>query len=227
MDGRQLLAIVQVGLPAGLQGSLFSISNVLIQSSVNSFGSIAMAGNSAASSLEGFVYTAMNSIYQADLTFASQNLGAGKIDRVKRVMWVCLGTVTVIGLSMGFLFYYFGSTLLSVYNGDPDVVAYGMLRMSIIMPTYFLCGIMDTMVGQLRGIGCSVVPMVMSLAGACLFRIIWILTVFSQPAYHSLQTLYVSYPISWALTFLAHFICWQVVSRRVFARLRPAAAEPQ
>ncbi len=222
IDGRQLLDIVQVGLPAGLQGSLFSISNVLIQSSVNSFGSIAMAGNSAASSLEGFVYTAMNSIYQADLTFASQNLGAGKIDRVKRVMWVCLGTVTVIGLSLGLLFYHFGAPLLAVYNSDPEVVAFGLLRMSVILPTYFLCGIMDTMVGQLRGIGCSIVPMVVSLAGACVFRIIWILTVFSQPAWHTLQVLYISYPISWALTFAAHFTCWLVVSRRVFAKLRPS-----
>ena len=182
-----LLGIMQVGLPAGLQGSLFSISNVLIQSSVNSFLSTAMAGNAAASNLEGFVYTAMNSIYQADLTFASQNYGAGKKDRVKSVLWNCLGTVVVIGLGLGLLFMAFDRTLLSVYNQDPAVIDFGVLRMHIILPTYFLCGMMDVMVGQLRGIGYSIMPMIVSLTGACLFRIVWIMTIFSMPQFHTLQ----------------------------------------
>jgi len=187
--GWVLKEIVRVGLPAGLQGSLFSLSNVLIQSSVNSFGSIAMAGNGASSNLEGFVYTCMNSIYQADLTFASQNYGARAFRRVKKVMYLCLGTVLVIGLGIGLIVLAFGETLLSVYNTDPEVIAWGMKRMSIILPTYFLCGMMDTMVGQLRGIGCSLVPMVVSLAGACLLRIVWIMTIFQIPEYHTLSHL--------------------------------------
>ena len=215
----ELKAIVRVGLPAGLQGSLFSISNVLIQSSVNGFGSIAMAGNTSASNLEGFIYTSMNSVYQADLTFTSQNYGAGKADRVRRVMWVCLGTVTVIGLSMGLLFLALGPQLLSFYNGDPEVIKYGLMRMTIIMPTYFLCGMMDTMVGQLRGVGCSILPMIVSLSGACLLRIVWIYTVFAQPAYHSLNVLYISYPISWGVTFLIHLACWYAVRGRALAKI--------
>ncbi len=209
-----LLGIMQVGLPAGLQGSLFSISNVLIQSSVNSFLSTAMAGNAAASNLEGFVYTAMNSIYQADLTFASQNYGAGKKDRVKSVLWNCLGTVVVIGLGLGLLFMAFDRTLLSVYNQDPAVIDFGVLRMHIILPTYFLCGMMDVMVGQLRGIGYSIMPMIVSLTGACLFRIVWIMTIFSMPQFHTLQMLYISYPVSWGLTFAIHMICYLTIARK-------------
>ena len=215
----ELKAIIRVGLPAGLQGSLFSISNVLIQTSVNGFGSIAMAGNTAASNLEGFVYTSMNAVYQADMTFASQNYGAGKPDRVRRVMWICLGTVIAVGLSMGLLFRLFGSTLLSFYNKDPQVIEYGLMRMSIILPTYFLCGMMDTMAGQMRGIGSSILPMIVSLSGACLLRIVWILTVFAQPQWHTLTVLYISYPISWGVTFLIHLLCWTVVSKKALKRI--------
>jgi len=209
-----LLGIMQVGLPAGLQGSLFSISNVLIQSSVNSFQSTAMAGNAAASNLEGFVYTAMNSIHQADLTFASQNYGAGKKNRVKSVLWNCLGTVVVIGLGLGLLFMAFDRTLLSFYNQDPAVIDFGVLRMHIILPTYFLCGMMDVMVGQLRGIGYSIMPMIVSLTGACLFRIVWIMTIFSMPQFHTLQMLYISYPVSWGLTFAIHMICYLTIAKK-------------
>ena len=220
---KELKAIVRIGLPAGLQGSLFSISNVLIQSSVNSFGSIAMAGNAAASNLEGFVYTSMNSIYQADMTFASQNYGAGKYDRVRKVMWICLITVVVIGFSLGMLFLAFGTPLLSMYNSDPEVIRYGLMRMGVIMPIYFLNGLMDTMAGQLRGIGRSVMPMIVSLTGACLLRIVWIFTIFSIPEYHTLTVLYLSYPISWGVTFLVHLACWFIVSPKA---LRQAQADP-
>ena len=213
IDKQQLLQIARVGLPAGFQGSLFSISNVLIQSSVNSFGSLVVAGNSAASNLEGFVYTSMNAIYQADLTFASQNMGAGQYRRVRHGMWVCLATVTVVGLGVGFLFLTFGPQLLSLYNEDTQVIAYGMKRMSIILPTYFICGLMDTMVGQLRGIGYSIMPMIVSLTGACLLRIVWILTIFAADP--TQEILYLSYPVSWTATFLAHMICYLIVSRKV------------
>ena len=218
----QLGEIVRVGLPAGLQGSLFSISNVLIQSSVNSFGSLVMAGNSAGSNLEGFVYTSMNAIHQADLTFASQNLGAGQFKRVRRVMWVCLGTVTAIGLSMGLVFLLLGNQLVSIYNSDPGVIRYGMVRLEIILPTYFLCGLMDVMVGQLRGVGYSIMPMIVSLTGACLLRVVWIYTVFA--ANPTLEVLYISYPISWFITFATHFACYMIWGRKRLKRMEAAAA---
>lgn len=218
---RQLIDIARVGLPAGLQGSLFSISNVLIQSSINGFGEVVVAANSAASNLEGFVYTSMNAIHQAALTFASQNLGAGKIRRVRRSMWVCIATVTVIGLLMGSAMYLCGRPLLSLYLKNPlavdpvtgiSAVDYGMERMLYILPLYFLCGLMDVAVGSLRGIGYSVMPMIVSLTGACLFRVVWILTVFH--ANPTLDVLYVSYPISWALTFSVHMICYAFIARK-------------
>ena len=218
----QLVEIVRVGLPAGLQGSLFSISNVLIQSSVNSFGSLVMAGNSAGSNLEGFVYTSMNAIHQADLTFASQNLGAGQFKRVRRVMWVCLGTVTAIGLGMGLVFLAFGNQLVSIYNSDPEVIRYGMARLKIILPTYFLCGLMDVMVGQLRGVGYSILPMMISLTGACLLRVVWIYTFFA--ANPTLEVLYISYPVSWLITFATHFVCYMIWGRKRLKRMEAAAA---
>lgn len=216
IDKREFADIARVGLPAGLQGSLFSISNVLIQASVNSFGSMIVAGNGVASNLEGFVYTAMNAQYQSNLTFASANYGAGKYDRVRKVVWVCLGVVTAIGLGMGFLFLLFGPQLISLYNGDPAVIAAGMERMKVILPMYFLCGLMDVMVGQMRGIGYSILPMIVSLTGACLLRIVWILTVFANN--HTQYILYISYPISWFVTFATHMLCYQIAARRKLPR---------
>ena len=220
IDRKSLRDIIRIGLPAGLQGSLFSISNVLIQSSVNYFGSLVVAGNGVACNIEGFVYTAMNAQHQADMTFASQNYGAGKPDRVKRTLWCCLGVVTAIGLSMGLLILLFGRPLLGLYNQEPEVIAKGMIRMGIIMPTYFLCGLMDVMVGQLRGVGYSIMPMIVSLTGACLLRIVWILTVFAQN--HDLTVLYMSYPVSWFVTFVIHFLCYMFVARKRVDKLKPA-----
>ena len=220
IDRYSALQMVRVGLPAGLQGSLFSISNVLIQSSVNSFGSLVVAGNGVASNIEGFVYTAMNAQHQACMTFASQNYGAGKYDRVKKTLWCCLGIVVVIGLGMGMLVYAFGAPLMSLYNTDPEVIRNGMIRMSIILPTYFLCGMMDVMVGEMRGIGYSILPMIVSLTGACLLRIVWIATVFA--ANPTLYTLYISYPISWGATFAIHMLCYLTVARKKLSRPREA-----
>ena len=221
IDRKSLREIIRIGLPAGLQGSLFSISNVLIQSSVNSFGSLVVAGNGVASNIEGFVYTAMNAQHQADMTFASQNYGAGKTDRVKRTLWCCLGVVTVIGLGMGLLIWLFGRPLMSLYNPEEQVITNGMIRMGIIMPTYFLCGLMDVMVGQLRGVGYSIMPMIVSLTGACLLRIVWILTIFAQT--HTLTVLYLSYPVSWAVTFAIHFLCYLFVAQKKLNRLKPVS----
>ena len=223
IDRDSALSMVRVGLPAGLQGSLFSISNVLIQSSVNSFGSLVVAGNGVAANVEGFVYTAMNAQHQACMTFASQNYGAGKYDRVKKTLGCCLGIVTVVGLSLGLLAYAFGAQLMGLYNSDPEVIAYGLVRMSVILPTYFLCGLMDVMVGELRGIGYAIMPMIVSLAGACGLRIVWIMTVFA--ANPTLRTLYLSYPVSWGTTFFIHLMCYFFVARRKLDRIAAAASE--
>ncbi len=212
IEKKSLLAMIRIGLPAGLQGSLFSISNVLIQSSINSFGSLVVAGNGVASNIEGFVYTAMNAQHQAAMTFASQNYGAGNYGRVRKTMWCCLGIVIVIGLGMGMVVLLLGPQLLGLYNSNQDVIAYGMVRMRIILPTYFLCGMMDVMVGQLRGIGYSIMPMIVSLTGACLLRIVWIMTIFA--ANPTQEMLYLSYPVSWGVTFLTHFICYLAVAKK-------------
>lgn len=208
------IQMMKIGLPAGLQGCIFSVSNVLIQSSVNSFGSIAMAGNTASANLEGFVYNAINSLYQTSLSFTSQNMGAKKYKRVDKILIECLVIVMIVGIVMGGGAYLIGTSLLSIYSSDPQVISYGLLRMSLICVPYFLCGMMDVFVGSLRGMGYSVMPMLVSLTGACLFRIIWIFTIFATN--RSLFVLYFSYPVSWALTATAHLICYMIVRKKVF-----------
>ena len=208
------IQMMKIGLPAGLQGCIFSVSNVLIQSSVNSFGSIAMAGNTASANLEGFVYNAMNSLYQTSLSFTSQNIGAKKYKRVDKILIECLVIVMIVGIVMGGGAYLIGTSLLSIYSSDPQVISYGLLRMSLICVPYFLCGMMDVFVGSLRGMGYSVMPMLVSLTGACLFRIVWIFTIFATN--RSLFVLYFSYPVSWALTATAHLICYMIVRKKVF-----------
>lgn len=210
---RKLKRIVKIGLPAGMQGAIFSISNVLIQSSVNSFGSIAMAGNTASSNIEGFVYTAMNAVYQTNLSFTSQNLGGRKYSRINKIMYICLGVVTAVGLILGLTAVAAGDGLLHIYSSDPEVLRYGMLRLEIICTTYFLCGIMDCMVGSLRGLGYSIIPMFVSLTGACGFRVLWVFTVFA--AYRSLDVLYLSYPVSWAITAIAHMVTFHKIRRKI------------
>ena len=206
MKRDQVIQIIRIGLPAGLQGTVFSLSNVLIQSSVNAFGSVAMAGNTAASNIEGFIYMAMNAYHQTALSFCSQNLGAGNYKRIRKVLLECLAMVTFVGLTMGWAAYLFGNQLLGIYSSDPKVIEIGLLRLSVICTTYCLCGIMDVLVGGLRGIGSAVLPMVVSLLGACGFRILWIFTIFQWE--HSLWMLYLSYPVSWLLTAAVHAGCF-------------------
>ena len=212
---QKVIQIARIGLPAGFQGAIFSISNVLIQSSVNSFGSIAMAGNTAASNIEGFIYTCMNAVYQTSLSFTSRNLGAGKIKRISRILVECLVVVFLVGAVMGFLAYTFGAELLRIYSTDPEVIENGLHRMRVICQTYYLSGMMDVTVGALRGLGYSVMPMLVSLAGVCGVRIVWIFTAFVWS--RSLFTLYISYPISWGATFVIHLICFAVVYRKLKA----------
>ena len=217
-DKNKSAQIIRIGLPAGLQGTVFSLSNVLIQSSVNSFGSIAMAGNTAGMNIEGFVYVAMNTFQQTAMSFISQNFGAGKQDRIRKIMFLCLGMVAVVGLVLGNGAYLIGRPLLSIYSSDTEVIEYGLLRMSIICTFYCLCGIMDVMVGILRGIGYSFMPMIVSLLGACGLRILWIFTIFQWN--RSLLCLYISYPVTWAITSLAHMICYAIVRKKQLQRLR-------
>lgn len=212
----KLKRMVQIGLPAGMQGALFSISNVLIQSSVNSFGSTVMAGNTAGSNIEGFVYTAMNAFHQATISFSGQNYGAMKYRRIGKILLICQGLVIAVGVLMGSAAYLFGGTLLKIYSPDPETIQYGLLRMKYICVPYFLCGMMEVMVGALRGMGYAIMPMLVSLTGACLFRVVWIYTIFQS--YHTLPCLYISYPISWALTFLVHLACFGVVYRRLLTK---------
>ena len=215
--GDKLKRIVGVGLPAGLQGAIFSLSNVLIQSSINEFGSIAMAGSAAGANLEGFVYMAMNSVYQASVSFTSQNIGAKRMDRIGKVLGTCLAVVFVIGLVMGNLFYFFGDKLVGIYTQDPEAIARGVERMGIICTMYFLCGMMDVICGSLRGMGFSAVPMVVSIIGACGLRIVWILTIFRSM--HSLTVLYVSYPVSWFVTGTVHLICYFYIVGKLKQRM--------
>lgn len=212
----KLLKMIQIGVPAGMQGALFSISNVLIQSSVNSFGSVAMAGNTAGSNIEGFVYTAMNAFHQAAISFSGQNYGARKYKRISRVLLICELLVLGVGIVLGNAAYLLGGTLLKLYTVDPEVIQYGILRMRIICTTYCLCGMMDVAVGALRGMGYAIMPMLVSLTGACLFRVVWIYTVFQS--YRTLECLYISYPISWGLTFAVHMVCFVIAFGRLLKR---------
>jgi len=210
--------IMKIGLPAGLQGCIFSISNVLIQSSVNSFGSTVMAGNTAASNIEGFVYVSMNSLHQTCISFTSQNFGAGKFKRIKKVLINCLVIAAITGLVLGNSAYFFGKFLLSAYNNEAEVISYGLIRLSIISTMYFLCGLMDVMVGAMRGIGYSILPMIVSLVGACGLRIVWIYTVFVK--FRTLDILFISYPVTWTITFLSHLVCYYIVTRKYKDKFR-------
>lgn len=207
--------IMQIGLPAGFQGTVFSLSNVVIQSAVNSFGNIAVAGNSAAANIEGFVYMAMNAFYQATISFTSQNYGAKEYKRIYRILFAGELFVIITGALLGNLALFFGESLLGIYSPSAEVITAGMMRMRIICSVYALCGVMDVLVGALRGIGYSIVPMIVSLVGACGLRLLWIATVFQIPAYHSLTTVYISYPITWTITLTVHAITFALVARKV------------
>ncbi|WP_455526865.1 MATE family efflux transporter [Huintestinicola sp.] len=211
----ELISIIRIGLPAGFQGIVFALSNVVIQSSVNLFGNIVVAGNSAAANIEGFVYMAMNSFYQATLSFMSQNFGAGEYKRLNKILACGELCVVVVGLVLGNAAVLFGNQLLSIYSDSPEVIAAGMVRLHYISKVYFLCGIMDVLVGALRGIGYSVLPMVVSLLGACGLRLLWIATVFQIPEFHKVEVVYLSYAITWIITAGVHFLCYVIVRKKV------------
>ena len=211
--GPQLRKMIGIGLPAGIQGSMFSISNVMIQSSINSFGDIVMSGNTAAANLEGFVFTAMNAFHQTAVNFTGQNVGARQYDRVKKILWTCLGCVAATGAVLGLLLIGFGHPLLSIYISDSQkAIEYGLNRLLYICLAYFICGMMDVSTGSLRGMGSSIVPMIISVLGVCGVRLLWIATVFQT--YHTPECLYLSYAVSWVITFAAQFISFWMVYKK-------------
>lgn len=214
INGKKFLSIMRIGLPAGFQGTVFSLSNVVIQSSVNLFGKTVVAGNSAAANIEGFVYMAMNAFHHATLSFTSQNFGAAKYDRIKKSLFTGQACVFVTGLLLGQLVCIFGRPLLSIYTKTPAAIDAGMVRLKFICGTYFLCGMMDVMVGAIRGMGYAILPMTVSLIGACGLRLVWIATVFQIPKHHTTDTIYMSYPVTWAVTLAVHIICFIIIWRK-------------
>jgi len=202
---KKLGGMLRIGLPAGFQGACFSISNVLIQSTVNSHGAIVVAGNSAAANIEGFIYVAMNAFHQAAISFVSTNIGAGKYSRIGKSMGACLLLTTIVGAAMGGTVCLLRAPLLGIYSSDPLVIQAGLRRLIIIASTYFICGLMDVLCGVLRGMGASLAPMIVSVLGVCAFRIFWIYVIL--PINPQLMTLYISYPVSWIITGTVHLIC--------------------
>lgn len=216
--GHALKRILHIGIPSGIYGTVFSLSNVVIQSSVNSFGATIMAGNAAAMNIEGFVYMAMNAFHQTAISFVSQNYGAGKIKRIWRISLLSQACVIVTGLVLGQLTVLLGSQLVGIYSSEKLVIEAGIVRLKYICGPYFLCGMMDVMVGILRGLGRSVIPTIVSMIGACGLRLVWIFTIFAQEKYHTTRMLYLSYPLSWGITTLAHIICFLIVWRGIKKR---------
>ena len=211
----QLVKIIRIGLPAGIQSSLFAISNVLIQSSINSFGDVFMSGSAAAANIEGFAYVALNAFHQTAVNFTGQNVGARQLHRVPKITWMCLICVVIVGLSVASIAYAFGPQLLSIYITDSqEAISYGMIRLTYVCLPYFLCGLMDVSTGVLRGLGASVAPMIISVLGVCGIRIGWIATIFQIPEYHTPQCLFFSYTVSWLVTFLIQMGAFFIVYRK-------------
>lgn len=209
----ELKEIIRIGLPAGLQSSLFSFSNVLIQSTINTFGSVAMAGNTAAQNADAIIYTCTNAFGQASMTFSSQNMGAKKYENLRKVYFMCMGFAFAISVVFGAIGLLFPEEIIGIFTTEADVIELGKQRLYIMMSTYFLCSLMDVSGCQIRGMGKSLEPMIITLIGTCGLRILWLYTGF--PLKSVLWNLYISYPISWGITFIAFFICFFVYEKRI------------
>ena len=217
IDSEKLKLIVQIGLPAGLQGLLFSISNVLIQSAVNSFGSPMVAAGSAAGNIEGFVATPMNAYYNAAITFTGQNMGAKKYDRIDQIAKICTILIIVTWIVLGGLTMLFSRPLLSIFTSDPEVIRLGVIRINVLMFAYFTCGIMNVYPGLTRGMGFSILPMICTLVGACLMRIVWLATFFAW--FPTVLMLYACYPITWALAGIGQVFSFFYARKKVRERV--------
>ena len=226
----EAMRMIQIGLPAGLQSVVFNISNVMIQSCVNSFGADVIAANTAASNIAAFSYTAMNSVFHAAITFTSQNIGARRYDRVWKIFWACQFAVLIIGVPLCALTTVFGPQLLGIYVSGSDpaydaVIAMGMIRTYYVSMPYFLCGTMEVCCGMVRGLGKSWLPMVVTIFGACILRTVWIYTIFVWD--HTLPALYFSYPVSWVFTSAMHIFCFVYFWKRIRRKLEQAAPAVQ
>ena len=215
IDKHKLIRIVKIGLPAGVQGMLFSLANMVIQSSINTFGTTVVAGNSASQNVEGFAFTSMNAFHQAAVSFTGQNAGARKYERIQKILYTSLGCVLVVGLVFCAIYLIFGRNLIGFYTDSCAVIEAGVKRLTIIACSYAICGMMDVVVGSLRGLGYSVMPMIVSLIGVCALRLAWIATVFQIDTYHKAEVIYYTYPISWTVTLLAHLICFTVAKSKI------------
>ena len=216
---RELRKILRMGFPACIQSLAFSSSNLLIQSSVNGFGSTFVSGSSAASTLEGFVYFSMNAFQHAATNFIGQNVGARQFDRVKKIGWACMVCSGVAGVLFGSAVYILGEPLLSLFiPGETQAIADGIIRLFWISFPYFLCGVMETVTGMLRGLGCTLSPTILTVSGVCIFRVVWILGVFKLPAMHHPDGLFMSYPISWLLTLIVQLIAFRILFRNILAK---------
>ena len=210
----KLKKIVSIGLPAGIQGTLFSISNVLIQSAINTFGSQAMAAATISSNLEGFVYISMNSVSQGQMSFVSQNLGAKKYSRLNGILKSSLTLLFSIALLTGIIVFFFGRNLAGIFTKNGEVLQYAKERLEIIVYPYMIFGMMDTLVGALRGFGCSIQPMFISLVGICLSRVFYVMVLFPMEFFHGLRPLYISYPVSWMITAFSLWIMYFYIRKQ-------------
>ncbi len=213
--GPQFRKILRIGLPAGIQGATFSISNVIIQSSMNSFGEVLVSGNAAVSNLEGFCYSTVNGFHQAAVNYIGQNVGAHQFNRVRRIFWICVGYASLAGLVVGGLMTVFREPLLGIYITDSaEALEIGMTRIFFTSAPYFLYGLLDAAAGSLRGMGASTISMLISIIGICGSRLLLIATLFQLPQFHTPECLYLTYPISWVLTLIAEFIAFPIIFRR-------------
>ena len=215
LRGDKLKEILRVGLPAGVQASVFSLSNVIIQSSFNSFGEVVIAGHSAANNIQGFVHCIDTALSSTVLSFTSQNLGAKKYDRVPRVLLTAYGCLAITFSVVISAVLHWGELLLGIYSQTPEVIAVGMVEFRIMLSTLIICGAMNVTASAMRGLGKSFTSMVVSLIGVCGFRMVWILTIFQIPAYHTIESLYMSYPISWTATLEIDLCCWVHAIRKL------------
>ncbi len=214
----ELKDILRIGIPAGLQGSLFSLSNVIIQSSINSFGAAAIAGNTASGNVDSIIFTCCNSVSQTATTFTSQNFGAGQYRRIRKIYFNCLGTSAAIAVIFGIALWFFGPQILTVFSTDAEVIELGMVRLRLFAVTYIINSALDVTTGQMRGLGKSVIPMIVTMVGVCGLRILWVFTVF--PQYRSLFMLYFSYPVSWFITGSVLVIMYSMTFRKILKRSR-------
>jgi putative MATE family efflux protein len=226
IDRDLLREILRLGLPAGFQGTLFSISNIILTSGMNTLATTDISGKTIAINIEGLVYTAMNSYLHASTTFTGQNFGAKKPERIKKSIYYAVLQAFIVGFFGGLILLSFGEPLAKLYidSNDPNreaVLAAAMELMTFMLSCYFLCGIMDTLSGALRGLGYSMIPMIVSIGAICILRAIWVFFVFPTEQFHSLIGIYTIYPISWSLGILfnslALFIIYPKIKKRMIS----------